>query len=229
MTMVPMAADRPRARASKAVPVFLGLTAALLVGGAIAAFMILGKEPPAGSGSGTAITVPPPTTTKAAPETPQPTTSVAPTATATATAAAAAPEVQVKIACVPGCDSLQLDGKPVEEITKPAGLIAGKHTLAATKDGYTAFEETVEVEITGTEAKLTFTRDGSPAQISVVKDITKPLDHKVALALAPVAKASGTPVATTTPTSSSTATKTSTSTSTKTKPGCKSKFGVGCK
>ena len=225
MTMVPQAIDRPRARASKAVPIFLGVMAAVLVGGAVAAFVFLGKKDD-GSGaaaSGTAVTVPITTTSATATETPS---APVPTATATATATAAAPEVQIKIACVPGCDSLQIDGAKVEEITKPAKLAAGKHTLSASKDGYAAFEETVEVEITGTEAKVTFTKEGSPAQNAVVKDLAKPLDHKVALALQPAAKATTTPTTTSTATSTKTA-GTGTSTGTK-KPPCKSKFGVGC-
>lgn len=225
MTMVPQAIDRPRARASKAVPIFLGVMAAVLVGGAVAAFVFLGKKDD-GSGaaaSGTAVTVPITTTSATATETPS---APVPTATATATATAAAPEVQIKIACVPGCDSVQIDGAKVEEITKPAKLAAGKHTLSASKDGYAAFEETVEVEITGTEAKVTFTKEGSPAQNAVVKDLAKPLDHKVALALQPAAKATTTPTTTSTATSTKTA-GTGTSTGTK-KPPCKSKFGVGC-
>jgi len=225
MTMVPQAIDRPRARASKAVPIFLGLMAAVLVGGAVAAFVFLGKKDPTSgaAGSGTAVSVPLPTTTATATETPSATTPV-PTATAT-TPEAPPPEVQVKVACVPGCDSLQIDGKAVDEITKPAKVTAGKHTLSASKEGYAPFEETVEVEITGTEAKVTFTKDGSPAQTSTIKDIAKPLDHKVALALQPAAKSTATP--TTTATSSSTGTKTSTGTGTK-KPPC-NKFSVGCK
>lgn len=225
MTMVPQAIDRPRARASKAVPIFLGVMAAVLVGGAVAAFVFLGKKDD-GSGaaaSGTAVTVPITTTSATATETPS---APVPTATATATATAAAPEVQIKIACVPGCDSVQIDGAKVEEITKPAKLAAGKHTLSASKDGYAAFEETVEVEITGTEAKVTFTKEGSPAQNAVVKDLAKPVDHKVALALQPAAKATTTPTTTSTATSTKTA-GTGTSTGTK-KPPCKSKFGVGC-
>ncbi len=227
MTMVPQAIDRPRARASKAVPIFLGIMAAVLVGGAVAAFVFLGKKDD-GSGaaaSGTAVTVPIATTPATATETPSAPVPTA-TATATATAAAPGPEVQIKIACVPGCDSVQIDGTKVEEITKPAKLAAGKHTLSASKDGYAAFEETVEVEITGTEAKVTFTKEGSPAQNAVVKDIAKPLDHKVALALQPAAKATTAPATTTTATSTKTA-GTGTSTGTK-KPPCKSKFGVGC-
>jgi serine/threonine protein kinase len=234
MTMIPQAADRPRQRASKAVPIFLGITAAVLVGGAVAAFVFLGKDSGSGSGSGgpaNAVSVPIPATTPATTETPTATATASATATATATADAPAPEVQVTIKCIPGCDSIQIDGKSVDEVTKPAKIAAGKHTLAASKEGYTPFEETVEVEITGTTAKITFTKDGSPAQTSDVKDIAKTLDHKIALAVAPAAKSTGataatTPTATATATSSST--KTSTGTGTK-KPGCKSKFGVGCK
>jgi hypothetical protein len=228
LTMVPMAAEGPRARAraSRVVPIFLGIMMAVLIGGAVAAFVFLGNDQGSGAATtGTAITVPPPSAATTATEAPS--TAPTPTATTTATADAPAAEVQLKIACVPGCDSLQVDGKAVEEITKPAKVTAGKHTLSAAKEGYTPFEETVEVEISGKEAKVTFTREGSPAQTAQVKDLTKPLDHKVALALQPKAATSTAP----TTTASSTATKTggtSTGTSTK-KPPCKSKFGVGCK
>lgn len=222
MTMVPMAAEGPRgrARASKTVPIFLGITAAVLVGGAIAAFAFLGKDDGSGAAaSGTAVTVAAPSATTTATETPS--AAAAPSTTATASAEAPAPEVQLKIACAPGCDSLQVDGKAVEEITKPASLAAGKHTLTASKDGHTTLEETIEVEITGAEAKVVFTREGAPAQTVPVKDLTKPLDHKVTLTLEPKA------APTTTAASTATATKTSTGTGTK-KP-CKSKFGFGCK
>ncbi len=224
MTMIPQAADRPRARASKAVPIFLGITALVLVGGAVAAFAFLGKDDGSGvAGSTTAVTVP----TGSAPTTEAPTAATTTAAPVTSSAAVEAPpEVQIKVACVPGCDSVQIDGKPIEEVTKPAKVGAGKHTLTASKEGYTAFEESVEVVIDGTTAKLTFTREGSPAQTAEVKDLTKPVDHKVALAIAPAAKSTG--AATTTAPATST-TRTSTSTGTKTKPGCKSKFGVGCK
>lgn len=227
MTMIPMAAEGPRARAraSKMVPIFLGITAAVLIGGAVAAFVFLGKEEQGSGAAGTssAVTVPAPSGALTTTETPS---AAAPVPSASTTAAAApAPEVQIKVACVPGCDSVQLDGKAVEEITKPAKVTAGKHTLTATKEGYAPFEETVEIEITGTEAKVTFTREGSPAQTSQVKDLAKPLDHKVALALQPKAAA---PTSTGSPATTSTGTKTSTGTGTK-KPPCKSKFGVGCK
>ena len=228
MTMVPQAADRPRARASKAVPIFLGITALVLVGGAVAAFAFLGGDEGSGStaaGSGTAVTVPVPTAPTAT-ETPSASASAPPTATATATTEAAPAEVQITVACKPGCDSVQIDGKAVEEITKPAKVTAGKHTLTASKEGYTSFEENVEVEITGTSAKVTFTREGNPAQTAEVPDLSKPLEHKVALALAPAAKSTG---ASTSTAPTSTGTRTSTGTGTKTKPGCKSKFGVGCK
>ncbi len=227
MTMVPQAADRPRARASKAVPIFLGITALVLVGGAVAAFAFLGGDDPASgataAGSGTAVTVPVPTA-PAATDTPSSTGSAPATTSATATAEAAPAEVQITIACKPGCDSVQIDGKAVEEITKPAKVTAGKHTLTAAKEGYTSFEETVEVEINGASAKVTFTKEGSPAQTAEVKDLSKPLEHKVALALAPAAKSTGASTST-----APTSTGTRTSTGTKTKPGCKSKFGVGCK
>ena len=212
MTMVPQALDRPRARASKAVPIFLGVMALVLIGGAVAAFVFLGKKDQSGSGAATtstAVTVPVPTSTVTATETPS----------------APAPEIQLTIACKPGCDSVTIDGNKVEEITKPAKLTAGKHALSATKDGFVTYDETVEVEITGTEAKVTFTKEGGPEQKATIKDIAKPLDHKIALAAQPAAKTTATA-----PTTTATSTKTSTGTGTGTKkPPCKSKFGVGCK
>ncbi|MEZ4302154.1 MAG: hypothetical protein R3B70_44920 [Polyangiaceae bacterium] len=217
MTMVPQAADRPRARASKMVPIFLGITATLLVGGAVAAFVFLGGDDGSGASGATSATDTP--ATSAAPASTDAPSTEAPTASAATSAAPEAPppEVLLKLACVPGCDSLQLDGKPVDEITKPAALQAGKHTLSASKEGYSAFEETVEVEIDGDGAKVTFTKEGSPAQTVPVKDLTKPLDHKLALALEPKAATTAAPP------------NTATRTSTATKKPCKSKFGVGCK
>jgi serine/threonine protein kinase len=231
-TMVPQALERPRARASKAVPIFLGITAAVLIGGAAAAFVFLGKkDTTAPATTSTAVAVP---TSSAAP-TPSETASAAPTtsatATASATAEAAPPEVEVKVVCVPGCDSVQIDGKAVEEITKPAKLAAGKHTLTAAKEGYTTLEESVEVEITGTTGKVTFTKEGSPAVSVPVKDISKPIDHKAALALQPVAKSTSTPATTGASTATSTkptGTGASTGTGGGKKPPCKNKFGVGC-
>ncbi len=224
MTMVPQAADRPRARASKAVPLFLGITAVVLVGGAVAAFAFLGKDEGSGAtGTTTAVSVPLPATTTTA-DTPTTTTPAAPTTTASAAPETPA-EVLIKFACVPGCDSVQIDGKAVEEITKPAKVPAGKHTLSASKEGFTTLEETVEVEVTGTSGKVVFTKEGSPAQTVEVKDVTKPVDHKLALA---ITKTAPTTTATA-PTSTSSSTKTSTGTKTKTKPNCTSKFGVGCK
>lgn len=228
MTMVPQAIDRPRARASKAVPIFLGITALVLIGGAVAAFAFLGDDGSgaAAAGSGTAASVPVPTA-PAATETPSAAASAEPAATASATASseAAPAEVQITVACKPGCDSVQIDGKAVEEITKPAKVPAGEHTLTASKEGYTPFEEKVLVEIVdGTTAKVTFTKEGSPAQTTEVKDLSQPLEHKVALALAPAAKSTGGSTST-----GGTSTRTATGAGTKTKPGCKSKFGVGCK
>lgn len=231
MTMVPMAAEGPRARAraSKVVPIFLGVMAAVLVGATVAAFVFLGKDQGSGTaGPGTAVSVPVPTGALTTTDTPVATTPM-PTAP-TAAPETPAPEVQLKVACVPGCDAVQVDGKAVEEITKPAKVGAGKHTLTANKEGYTPFEETIEVEINGTEAKVTFTKEGSPAQTAAVKDLSKPLEHKVALALAPKAQASTTPTSTGSPSTTGSSTKTGTGTGTGTKkPPCKSKFGVGCK
>ena len=229
MTMVPQAIDRPRARASKAVPIFLGITALVLVGGAVAAFAFLGKDDSSGAaaGSGAAASVPVPTAPAAATETPSSTAAAEPSATATATAEAAPAEVQITIACKPGCDAVQINGTAVGEVTKPAKVPAGEHTLTASKEGYTTFEEKVLVEIAegGGSAKVTFTKEGSPAQTTEVKDLTKPLEHKIALALAPAAKSTGAAAAAPT----GTTTRTATATGVKTKPGCKSKFGVGCK
>lgn len=225
MTMVPMAAEGPRgrARASKMVPIFLGVTAAVLIGGAAAAFVFLGKKDDGSgaAGTGTAVSVPVPTAAQTATDAPS-ATAPEPAASATSTAEAAPAEVQIKIACQPGCDTLQIDGKAVPEITKPATVTAGKHTLTAEKEGYTPFEETIDVEITGTEAKLVFTKEGSPVQNVAVKDLAKPVDHKIALALQPKAQP------TTTPAGGGTRPSGGTGGGPK-KPPCKSKFGIGCK
>lgn len=225
MTMVPMGIDRPRARASKAVPIFLGLTAALLIGGAAAAFVFLGKKDPTAPPVNTtgAITVPTGSAVATATDTPTATTA-APTASTTA-AAVETPTVQLKIVCVPGCDAVKLDDKAIEEITKPAKVEAGKHTLSATKDGFNQADETVEVEITGSEAKVTFTKDGTASAPVAVKDLTKPVEHRMALVLTPKAPSSSAPTGTAKPTGSGS----SSGTKTTTKPPCKSAFSVNCK
>src|SRR5262249_14372604 len=128
-------ANGARAPAStKVVPILVAFVAVLLVSGAIAAIVVLGKKsgdqaslgtPGASSASATPSDSP---TSVSSASTSAPTDTSAPSATAQADASTA--PVEVTLACDPTCDEIKVDDQPLADLTKPAQLAPGKHTVA---------------------------------------------------------------------------------------------------
>jgi len=127
---------------SKTVPILIGVGAVILIGGGIAAAIVLsGKKGettegpiaiPAGSSSGETAT----------PGSGEPTPTAPPTGT---TEPSAAPEVEVAIKCNPACDEVKIDDNKVDDPSK-LKLAPGKHKVDVSKSGYVAQNEEITVE-----------------------------------------------------------------------------------
>ena len=149
------AVHQRRPSASKLAPILVGVVAVVLLGGAAAAFVALGRKPatdPAATASASAPSADAPTASASA--APAETASAAPSASAappaeTASAAPSAepevPPTESTLACDPECDEIKLDDKPIE-LGKPLVIPAGKHTVTATKAGYVSVKETLTVK-----------------------------------------------------------------------------------
>jgi hypothetical protein len=129
----------------KAATIAVIVAGVFLLGGAIAVIAIVrGKSNDSGqttaSASASAPTPPP-----AASEQPPPVASTEPTAAPSADVDAGPPGVEVTITCVPGCDELKVDGKPIDDPTKPLSLQPGQHRLVASKEGFFPRTELVSV------------------------------------------------------------------------------------
>jgi hypothetical protein len=134
-----------RSASGKLAPIMVGAVAVLLVGGAIGAWVIMGRTPPPETGP---IAVTPQgtgaSTAMVAPGTAAQTAEPAPTAAQTAEPAAPA-GVEAKITCSPACEEISVDGQKVEDMSKPLMLTPGEHKIALTKSGYKTQEETISI------------------------------------------------------------------------------------
>jgi hypothetical protein len=142
----PAPATPPQRSASgRLAPILVGVVAVLLVGGGIAAWMVMGRTPSQDTTTPTsantsqtttvAATAPPPDTGTAVPAPPP--TDTAPTAPAT---------VDAKITCSPACGEILVDDQKVEDMTKPIALTPGSHKVSVSKSGYVAQSESITVE-----------------------------------------------------------------------------------
>lgn len=134
-----------RSATGKLAPLIVGAVAVLLVGGAIGAWVIMGRTPPTettpiavgpqGTSASTAVAAP----ATAAP-TAEPVQTAAPTAEPTAPAG-----VEAKVTCSPACEEISVDGQKVDDMTKPLTLTPGEHKIALSKGGYKTLEETITI------------------------------------------------------------------------------------
>lgn len=131
MNAAPAAAYPPEQRSSsKLVPILIGVAALLLVVGSVAAWFLLSGKETTETGP---IAVTPVVT--APPETPEP----------AAEEDAGPPPVtdaDVTLSCKPACDGITVDG---QAFSSPGKLTAGTHQVVATKAGYDASNDTLEV------------------------------------------------------------------------------------
>jgi hypothetical protein len=172
----PAVARRP-AQQNRLAPILVGAVAVLLLGSAAVAMVVMGKRKggtdanAAGSASATPSAAPTdsasaaptdsasaaPSATPAAPtETP----SAAPVADSASAAAGPAPN-EATLTCVPDCDEIKLDDKPLD-LSKPIVIEPGKHTLIASKSGYYPVKETLIVK-QGQKVEKMFTLKEKPA------------------------------------------------------------------
>jgi hypothetical protein len=166
-----------RTSPSRVAPILVGAVAVLLLGGAGAAWVIMGRRAQsdaqaassASVGAATAPSAAPSDTPSAAPtetattaqattETPSTTSSATPSDSASA-AAATAPDST--LACDPDCDEIRVDDKTIE-LGKPVALAPGKHVVVASKNGYVTIKETVTVTA-GEKLERTFKMKLVPA------------------------------------------------------------------
>lgn len=148
-----------RASPNRLAPILVALVALLLLIGAAAAWVVMGKrshpdDATQASASATATATAAPVDTAAA--APAGTASVVaagtavPVAADTASAVAAAdadagpPQVHSTLVCDPDCDEIRLDDKPIE-LGQPVDLSPGKHTVVASKSGYVTVKESFKV------------------------------------------------------------------------------------
>ncbi|MDC0749346.1 serine/threonine protein kinase [Polyangium mundeleinium] len=130
---------------SKKLPIIIGVAAVLLIGGAVGAFIVMGgKDKPEGEDPNAPIAITPtgaPTTSSE---------SGAPTGTGTGeapppTPPPAAEEVEVAIKCSPGCDTIKVDDKAIEDPSK-LKLAPGAHKIELSKAGYVTQSEDITIE-----------------------------------------------------------------------------------
>jgi hypothetical protein len=175
----PVAAQR-RASPNRLAPILVGLVAVVLLGGAAAAWVVMGKRnhpdaATASSASASASAAPTAAPADTASAAPSATPSAAPTETPSAVpadSASAAPAdsgaadagaapVESTLACEPDCDEVKIDDKVVD-VGKPVVIDPGKHTLTASKSGYVTIKENVTVK-PGEKIERTFKLKERPA------------------------------------------------------------------
>jgi hypothetical protein len=167
----PAMLNQRRGSPNRLAPILVGLVALVLLGGAAAAWVVMGKRqggptpansgpiavpPPADSGSaaappadsGSAAAPPADSGSAAAP----PADTAAPAASGEADAGAA--PLESTLACDPECDEIKVDDKAIE-LGKPVTLAPGKHTLVASKSGFVTQKETITVKA-GEKVEKTF-------------------------------------------------------------------------
>jgi hypothetical protein len=49
------------------------------------------------------------------------------------------------VQCIPSCEQLLVDNKPIDDPSKPFELEPGRHTIKAMRSGYVPVQDTVDV------------------------------------------------------------------------------------
>ena len=130
---------------SKAMPILIGVAAVVLLGGAIGAWIVLGKKKPAEDPDAPIAIAPTAATTANAAPTVEPV-GTAPTPPPTSEPAAAAPtEGELLVTCNPACDEVKVDDKKIDDPSQPVKLAPGAHKVAVAKDGYVAQKDNVTI------------------------------------------------------------------------------------
>jgi hypothetical protein len=128
---------------NKTMPILIGVGAVLLIGGAIGAWIVLGKKKPA-EDPNAPIAITPQSASAGSSAAPPPTSEATPPPTSEPTSQPAAAEGDVVITCVPAsCDEVKIDDKKVEI---PAKVAPGMHKVVVSKDGYVAQNADITVE-----------------------------------------------------------------------------------
>jgi hypothetical protein len=171
-----------RGSPNRLAPILVALVAVLLLGGAVAAWVVMGKrahpETTAQAGSAqpsASAPAPPPAAADSASAAPADTASAAPADSASAApdADAGPAAVMSTLACDPECDTITLDDHPIE-LGKPLTIAAGKHVVVATKDGYLPIRELVKVK-DGEKVEKTYKLKEKPAAAATAATVPGPV------------------------------------------------------
>ncbi|MFO0762486.1 MAG: serine/threonine-protein kinase [Byssovorax sp.] len=151
-------APRKAASSNKLVPIVLGVIVVVLLGGSIAAVVLMGKKPDSTSTAGSgAPSAGAPITASAEPQA-----SAIPSAVPSAEPTAAVATIEVTLKCDPGCDELKVDDTAVEP-GKPTALAPGKHTVVASKADFKTVTETIDVSASTKEKTFKLTAEKKAA------------------------------------------------------------------
>jgi len=145
----------PKPKPSGMVPVIIGVVGAVLIGGAVVAWLFL--RSPAGESAASS--------TAAAGASGAASASAGEQSTASGTASATTPTdggpgetdggpgaeadktVEVKFVCTPACEKIVVDGEELKDPAASIGLLPGKHKVEASKQGYATRTDTITVEL----------------------------------------------------------------------------------
>jgi hypothetical protein len=136
----------------KVLPIILAAGILVLLGG-VAVFLLVGRRarhddgPIAVAAPSARVDAPPASAEPPAPASAEPA-ATAPSADSAAPVASAAPstDAEVALSCSPDCDEISIDGKKLDDPSKPVTLSAGSHKVSVAKAGFASQTDTIKVE-----------------------------------------------------------------------------------
>jgi hypothetical protein len=131
-----------RPASSKLAPLLVGVAAVVLVGGGVAAWVVMGRKT-----TPETVIVPIASASTPVAESAAPTASAAEAPSAVPSADPAPPPAageEVALSCEPACDEIKVDDQAIE-LDKPLRLAEGKHTVVASKAEFKTVTDTITV------------------------------------------------------------------------------------
>ncbi len=131
-----------RPASSKLAPILVAVAAVVLVGGGVAAWVVMGR-----TSTPETVIVPLASASTPVAESAAPTTSAAEAPSAVPSADPTPPPAageEVALSCEPACDEIKVDDQAIE-LDKPLRLAEGKHTVVASKAEFKTVTDTISV------------------------------------------------------------------------------------